>query len=221
MKEPRIHQPIIDHYERCLATHGEGPRAVDWPDAEDAALRYDVMLGLLAGDRAPDRPGKAELLDFGCGTGDLLAHMRETGTGRIGYTGLDASEAFVEAARRRFPEAEFRCADILAEPLPAGAFDYAVLNGVFTERVSLSNAEMFDYMGSVLAALFPACRRGLAFNVMSKQVDWERDDLFHLPVDTLLAFLAGALSRHVVIRHDYGLYEYTAYVYRHPQTGTP
>jgi hypothetical protein len=54
----------------------------------------------------------------------------------------------------------------------------------------------------------------LAFNVMSKQVDWERDDLFHLPLDRLLTFLSREVSRHVVIRHDYGLYEYTAYVYQ-------
>jgi hypothetical protein len=49
---------------------------------------------------------------------------------------------------------------------------------------------------------------------LTKQVDWERDDLFHLPVDRLLTFLSREVSRHVVIRHDYGLYEYTAYVYK-------
>ena len=47
---------------------------------------------------------------------------------------------------------------------------------------------------------------------MSKQVDWERDDLFHLPCDPLLAFLESELSRHCVVRHDYGLFEYTTYV---------
>ena len=57
-------------------------------------------------------------------------------------------------------------------------------------------------------------RRGLAFNVISKHVDWERDDLFHLPCDALIAFLKAELSRHCVVRHDYGLFEYTTYVYR-------
>jgi hypothetical protein len=32
----------------------------------------------------------------------------------------------------------------------------------------------------------------------------------------LLSFLSHEVSRHVVIRHDYGLYEYTAYVYKNP-----
>jgi hypothetical protein len=56
--------------------------------------------------------------------------------------------------------------------------------------------------------------RGLAFNVMSKHVDWERPDLFHLPFDALAQVLARSLTRNFVIRNDYGLYEYTTYVYR-------
>ena len=30
---------------------------------------------------------------------------------------------------------------------------------------------------------------GIAFNVMTKHVDWERDDLFHLPFDQLAEWL--------------------------------
>ena len=63
-------------------------------------------------------------------------------------------------------------------------------------------------------------RIGVAFNVITKQVDWERDDVFHLPVDDLLTFLAHRVSRHVHIRHDYGPYEYKVYVYREPAMKT-
>jgi len=55
---------------------------------------------------------------------------------------------------------------------------------------------------------------GIAFNVMSKHVDWERDDLFHLPFDTLAEFLEEHLTRNYVFRNDYGLYEYTTYAYQ-------
>ena len=88
------------------------------------------------------------------------------------------------------------------------------MNGVFTEKVSLSHEEMWPYFQSVVKAAFAHARRGLAFNVMSKQVDWERDDLFHVPLDDLAWFLTLEVSRHIVIRADYGLYEYTTYVYR-------
>ena len=49
---------------------------------------------------------------------------------------------------------------------------------------------------------------------MSKNVDWERDDLFHWGLDELTAFLTKDISRRFVLRNDYGLYEYTVYVYR-------
>jgi hypothetical protein len=51
---------------------------------------------------------------------------------------------------------------------------------------------------------------------MSKLVDWERDDLFHRPFDTMASFVWKNLSRHFVIRHDYPAYEYITYVYRRP-----
>ena len=56
--------------------------------------------------------------------------------------------------------------------------------------------------------------KGVAFNVMSKHVDWERDDLFHLPFDEMAGFVTRNLTRNFVIRNDYGLFEYTVYLYR-------
>ena len=49
---------------------------------------------------------------------------------------------------------------------------------------------------------------------MSKHVDWEREDLFHLSFDELGSFLKEEISRNFTIRNDYGLYEYTVYIYK-------
>jgi hypothetical protein len=76
---------------------------------------------------------------------------------------------------------------------------------------------MKDFFEKAIGLLFTKARKGLAFNVMSKHVDWERTDLFHLPYDELAAFLKSKVSRHFVFRADYGLYEYTAYVYQQPR----
>jgi hypothetical protein len=66
----------------------------------------------------------------------------------------------------------------------------------------------------MLRAVWPSAKRGLAFNVMSKQVDWEREDLFHLPLSLLAEFLCAEVTRDFVVRNDYGLYEYTVYLRR-------
>lgn len=202
---------IVTHYEACLAAHGDTHRGVDWPDADDAAKRYDVMLGVLDHPRRPPGPS---LLDFGCGAGHLLEHLRRAGPEDVRYLGADISPRFIDLCRRKFPDESFTLVDVLREPDRLPAADFVVANGVFTEKRSLSWVAMWDHTRRMIAALFRGARVGLAFNVMSHHVDWQRDDLFHLPFDTLAAFLRADVSRHVLLRADYGLYEYTAYVYR-------
>ncbi|MEZ5287331.1 MAG: class I SAM-dependent methyltransferase [Vicinamibacterales bacterium] len=47
------------------------------------------------------------LCDFGCGTGELLAHARRRGLDRLVYLGVDRSAAALEHARRKFPRDAF------------------------------------------------------------------------------------------------------------------
>ncbi|MGE4219474.1 MAG: trans-aconitate 2-methyltransferase [Alphaproteobacteria bacterium] len=206
------HTGIVAHYEACLARHGDTHRGVDWPNAEDAAIRYQVMLDVV---REP--PGTPlSLLDFGCGAAHLLDRIQAQGLTHLEYIGLDVSDAFIALCRTKHPQARFLRHDILAGTDTLPTVDYAVLNGVFTERIDLSQRAMTAYMTAVLKVLWPLVRRGMAFNVMSAHVDWQRDDLFHLRFDTLAALLTRLFGRHFVLRNDYGLYEYTAYVYRTP-----
>ena len=202
---------IVAHYEACLAAHGDSHRGVDWPNAKDAAKRYDVMLDVLA---HPRRPPGASLLDLGCGAGHLLEHIHRVGPADVRYLGADISPRFVELCQRKFPGESFTLVDVLREPDRLPEADFIVANGVFTEKRSLSWDAMWDHTQRMITSIFRHARVGLAFNVMSHHVDWQRDDLFHLPFDTLAAFLRAEVSRHFLFRADYGLYEYTVYVYR-------
>jgi len=153
------------------------------------------------------------LLDLGCGASHLYQYLREVNRDDVDYAGLDLSPEFIRLCRSKFPDRTYYCLDILDPAAEVPKCDYAVMNGLFTEKCSLSFDEMWDYVQAMLARAFGMASAGIAFNVMSKQVDWERGDLFHLPLDLLAEFLAHDLSRHFVIRNDYGLYEYTVYVY--------
>lgn len=210
MTPPR-YQTIVAHYEACLERHGDTHLGVDWPNAEDADLRHSVMLGVLR-DRLPDET--ATLLDFGCGTSHLYDFILREGITGIEYAGLDLSPRFVEVSRRKHPDNRYWCLDLLESDADVPEFDYVVMNGVFTEKLDLSYEEMFAYMSALIERVWKHTGIGMAFNVMSKHVDWERDDLFHLPFDELGRWLVSSISRNFVIRADYGLYEYTTYVYR-------
>lgn len=204
---------IVRHYEACLAAHGATPRGVDWPSGVDLAARFGVMLELLAD--AGDRPS---LLDLGCGPGLLLDYMAAIGMiDRVTYHGIDLSQPMINAARARWPTHDFSCRDILASPLPDQSIDVVIMNGVLTECVSLSVESMTALAETLVASAFRVARIGIAFNVMSAHVDWQRDDLFHWPFDALADYLKREISLHYAFRADYGLYEYTCFVRRQPR----
>jgi hypothetical protein len=138
---------------------------------------------------------------------------------RIAYRGIDLSPVMIETARARWPTHNFECRDILTSPLPDDSVDVVLMNGVLTERVSLSIKEMTALAEALVAAAFQVARVGLAFNVMNANVDWQREDLFHWQFDLLADFLKRRVSRNYSFRADYGLYEYTCFVRREPYRG--
>jgi len=209
--EDKNYLSIVSHYESCLERHGDTHLGVDWPKKEDAETRYKVMLEII---RRQDEARTVRLLDFGCGASHLYEHIVRCGRQNIAYSGLDLSEKFVRLSKDKFPANEYYCVDMLDGEAAIPRFDYVVMNGVFTEKGTLHFDEMFSYFKQLVKKVFDKAEVGLAFNVMSKHVDWEREDLFHLPFDLLAGFLKQELTRNFIIRNDYGLYEYTTYVYR-------
>jgi SAM-dependent methyltransferase len=204
------HLKLVEHYTNCFRKHGDTHEGVDWPNLKDLVKRYEVMLGLIRGD------SQCSLLDFGCGTAMLYQHILNQGLEHIHYSGLDLGSEYVSAASAKFPSVAFHEVDILKDPEKAPKADYIVMNGVLTEKQSLSFDEMWAYSQALLPLIFQKCNMGMAFNVMSKAVDWEREDLFHMPLDLLARFLVDKVSRHFIIRNDYDLFEYTVYVYKKP-----
>jgi SAM-dependent methyltransferase len=202
---------IVQHYENCLKVHGDNHLGVDWPNEEDVLKRFNVMLDLIyfKKDKSP-----YTLLDFGCGAAHLYQYIIDNNYDEISYEGLDLSSEFIALCRKKYKNINFHCFDILNHDNKLNEFDYIVLNGVFTEKRGLTFDEMYDYFQKVIIEINAIAKKGFAFNVMSKNVDWERDDLFHLSLDLLSDFLCKKISRNFIIRNDYGLYEYTVYVYK-------
>lgn len=204
---------IAQACEEDLARHGDSYRGAGYTKSEQEPQdRYAMMLNLI---RERDEP--LSLLDLGCGLAHLLDHLeRDPVRASVRYTGVDISASYLQAARARRPDAQLLLMDVLADDAALPEFDYVVMNGVFNFRGTLSQDEMLEYWQRLLGVAWRHARRGLAFNVMSKIVDWERIDLFHLPLDTMAEFVGRHLSRHFVVRHDYPAWEYTVYVFRSP-----
>jgi SAM-dependent methyltransferase len=211
MMENKKYLSIKQHYENCLDKHGDSHLGMDWPKLEDVDKRYGIMLELILLKNTASE--KLSILDFGCGTSHFYEFLLKNKM-NLNYSGLDISEKPIEISRKKFPQNTYYCLDILDKSEQLPNFDYIIMNGIFTEKIDLTFEEMFDYMKNVLTVIFQKANKGIAFNVMSKAVDWEREDLFHLPTDLLINFLTKNMTRNFIIRNDYGLYEYTVYIYK-------
>lgn len=202
---------IANHYEKCFQVHGDTCRGVDWPNQNDAEMRYKVMLNIVDWYEMKYRKKNLyDVLDLGCGLGHLYEYIKKN-ISNIRYSGLDISDIFINKCKCKFPEVEFFCKDILQED-DFGRYDFIIMNGVFTEKLNLSYESMWDFFTRMITKVYTVCDKGIAFNLMSKDVDWERDDLFHVPLNQVSLWLTGNLTRNFVIRYDYGLYEYTVYL---------
>jgi SAM-dependent methyltransferase len=202
---------IVSACEHDLDRHGDSYKGVGWTKSQTHAdLRYRLMLELV---RRP-LTSRATLLDVGCGASHLYDYLLSQGVRDIDYSGLDLSPKFLALSARKHPDVTYFHADLLDEQTRIPAFDYVVLNGLFNYKGTASHDTMWTYMQALLRRVARIAEVGFAFNVMTKYLDWERGDLFHLPLDTMAAFISHEVSRAFVIRHDYGLFEYTVYVYK-------
>jgi SAM-dependent methyltransferase len=201
------------YYPRQTERHDDYLDRLGWPSsAADLAARYCNLLSPIDFSHY-SVDNKLRLLDLGCGFGLLLDYLKENNLlDIVDYTGVDLLEKILVEARERWPDARFELRDVRDEPYPEGAFDYCIICGVFTSKLGNSYAETVTLVQETLKSVWPSVTVGLGFNSISKHVDWERQDLFHWPIDDIMAFCKRDLSRHVSFMLDYGPWEISTLV---------
>ena len=205
---------IYKHYESILEKYGPNSRGMDWPKDEDVIKRYLVMSQVGQFENSEQTPHS--MLDLGCGIGLLSEFLYQEFPSKYTYHGVDISDKMISTGKNLYPNVSLECRDILVNPFGKDQFDFVVMNGLLTEKVDLKKDKMIAFAEKIIRSAFDSARIGVAFNTMSSHVDWERDDLFHWKLDEMVGFLVKECSRNIQVRMDYGLYEYTVYVYKKP-----
>lgn len=182
---------LREHYDSLARRHGYGPEATQQSSLATQEQRLRVLAEVI---REPD----ASVLDFGCGTGHLCELLRSEYGFRGRYTGYDLSGEALALARGRHPGATFEQRDIFRDGV-GGTFDYAVVSGVFNNRLQ----DNWAFLTQVLQLLFPRVRRGLAFNALSAYVDYKDAGLYYADPEQVFRFCKEMLSPAVNLRHDY------------------
>ena len=199
---------IERHYAELVEKHGSAPQAAQWSDSRTQQLRLGVLSDV--GDLRTSK-----VLDFGCGTGALLAYLNDDLDFAGEYVGYDLAWPAIDLARRLQPAGRFERRDVLTQGVPED-FDYILASGVFNNRTS----DGWGLMTQLLEALWPHATRALAFNALSTYVDFREDHLWYVDPGEVFAWCKRELSPAVCLRHDYEVkpgvipFEFTVFVYR-------
>src|SRR5262249_4579945 len=158
----------------------------------------------------PDLVGeRVSLLDVGCGFGGLLDHAERKGVS-LDYTGIDIVPAMIDHGRENHPQAKLVRASIF-EFDPGHSFDYVVCNDVLTEKLDVYIMVFDEFVRRTVCRMFELCKRGIAFNLMTTQVNFTAPNLFYKNPLEMIAFCIAELSSKFVVDHSYPHFDYTMY----------
>jgi SAM-dependent methyltransferase len=183
---------IVSRYAERYREFGYHYKSVGWGNWETQKLRFLIL------SEIADLEG-AEVVDLGCGFGDLYGFLSEKYK-NVKYTGIDLAKDLVEEGQRRYPKAQFLVQDILEENFRKEA-DFYFISGTLNSRITGD----VSYTKEILTKAFELTKKGLAVNFLTKYVDYELEkDLHHSP-EEIFTFVKG-FTKHVTLRHDYPLW---------------
>lgn len=116
MPEPADHAAVRSAYDTVAETYAKVLPDLGFESAEDLARLQRFVTDFAA---SPDR----RVIDAGCGTGRLAAHLWTAG---LNVTGVDLSLTMVRVARRLNPEIEFTAGELTALPADDNSADGVV-----------------------------------------------------------------------------------------------
>ncbi len=192
----------IAWYKKRLGEHGQSVDILAAGTEHRRHIRFGVMtdVGITSG---------CSVLDVGCGLADYYAYLRDRGY-EISYTGIDVVPELINQARLKYPGLDLQVRDLLTEPLKPKTYDYVVSTHVFTLRFGKeSNIPLVE---KIMKCIYSIARKGVAIDFITKYVDFQEPHLeYHSPEDMFR--YAKGLTKCVVLRHDYPLYEFCLYLY--------
>jgi SAM-dependent methyltransferase len=200
-------QPTLEttrFYENHIRRYGYGYRALGFGRRSSQEKRFQAVAHL------GDFQGK-QVLDVGCGFGDLLAWLNARGI-EPRYTGMDICRPMIERCKKRFKGhgARFVVDDALTfvtdEP-----YDYIVASGIFGYNAK----DTRQRLQPTLERLFDLTRIGMAVNFLSCCAKARSPGRLYLHPSDVLQF-ALKLTPAVRLEHTYLPNDFTLCLYRRP-----
>ena len=199
---------IKEIYENNLLSFGKNYKGVGWKKKKDAITRHRIMSKIIL-----NKKSRNHILDLGCGLSHFYNYLKINDF-KFKYFGVDLSQEMIRISKKKYPKNKYYCLDILKDHNKISKVDYIVINGLFTQKGKYTNEKMFKFLKKILKISYAKANKGIAFNVMSELVEWKNKGNFYLSIEKITKFINQYLSNSFIINHQYGLYEYTIFIYK-------
>jgi ubiquinone/menaquinone biosynthesis C-methylase UbiE len=195
---------IVKRYQDRFTQHGNSINALSSGIKERQDIRFAVhqQLGSLSGKK---------ILDVGCGFADFYQYLLDNTQESFDYTGVDIVPEFIHESKKKYPEASFYCEDIFkTDFLAQHKFDYIFCSQVINNKFEFT--DNLTFAQQMIEKLYSNAKYGVAIDFLTSYVDFQEAHLFYYPPESLFSY-AKSLTKKVVLRHDYPLYEFTLFLY--------
>jgi trans-aconitate methyltransferase len=191
---------IEEFYTTALVEHGShSAHGVHWADEFGQAKRFEILTDV-------DDIAGSNVLDVGCGFGDLYKFLLKNKIPVKKYTGIDIIPEYIAIAQERYPDTEFELKNIFDM---TKMHDYVFASGSLNFKVG--NYETFYF--EMIKRMYSLAKKAMAFNMLNA--------LHHVNNETFAAFhpdevatFCETFCTHVQVIQGYLPQDFTIYMYK-------
>jgi SAM-dependent methyltransferase len=200
--EEKIISKVEKYYTEKVREYGATPRGVDWKDVDGQYLRFEKLSTVWTGEN------NFSLGELGCGYGALADWLIAKGYG-FNYVGYDISDLMILEARQKF--LNFENIDFQKGSKILIDCDYVIASGIFNVKFDSDDNSWSEYVWGSIKSMAQCCNKGLAVNFLTSYADVHRKEsrLYYPEPEMMFSNFINEFGRHVALKHDYDLYEFT------------
>lgn len=190
-------------YYKAFKEHKGSIKSLMWNSYGSAATRYkELVKDLDFNNRS--------VLDVGCGFGDIIPYITYESSS-FDYCGIDFTAAFIEEAKKRYPEYNFIRGNYFDEPLN-DKFDIIIccgaLNGNYGDK-SLKKRK------NAIKTMFDNCKIAVAFNMAGgiSPKNKKSSVIYYADSLEILAY-CSKISKKIILKNHYHERDFTVVMFK-------
>lgn len=198
---------ISNLYDENVDKYGLDVKSVGWGTKDKQYLRFRKLTDIIENNQK-----NLSINELGCGYGELVVYLMSRSFDLRKYYGYDISKKMLDLAKKHLMEnikvdKTFVCSSQIST-----IADFTIASGIFNVKFNEEKDRWDQYILETLNHMFKYSKKGIAFNFLTKYVDWEEDNLYYANPSYYFEFCKNKLSKKVSLVHDYDLYEFTIHV---------